>query len=94
MAYATRGYDAESEDRVPPTPEVPQMTPPAAVQTVPQAMAQARPECTECGGTIPTTPTLAGEILDCPDCGAELEVRSVQPLTLALAPQVEEDWGE
>jgi alpha-aminoadipate/glutamate carrier protein LysW len=54
----------------------------------------AQPECTECAARIPATPTLAGEILDCPDCGAELEVRSVQPLVLALAPEVEEDWGE
>lgn len=52
------------------------------------------PECTECSGRIPATPTLPGEILDCPDCGAELEVRSLSPLVLALAPEVEEDWGE
>lgn len=51
-------------------------------------------ECTECAGAIRANVALPGEILDCPDCGAELEVRSVNPLTLALAPQVEEDWGE
>jgi alpha-aminoadipate carrier protein LysW len=51
-------------------------------------------ECTECSGLIQAAPTLAGEILDCPDCGAELEVRSLSPLVLALAPAVEEDWGE
>ena len=51
-------------------------------------------ECTECAGAIQFAATLPGEILDCPDCGAELEVRSVNPLVLALAPQVEEDWGE
>lgn len=51
-------------------------------------------ECTECSGRIPARPALAGEILDCPDCGAELEVRSLNPLVLALAPEVEEDWGE
>ena len=51
-------------------------------------------ECTECAGTLRATVALPGEILDCGDCGAELEVRSVSPLTLALAPQVEEDWGE
>ena len=50
--------------------------------------------CTECDGRIQATVALPGEILDCPDCGAELEVRSVNPLTLAPAPQVEEDWGE
>ena len=26
--------------------------------------------------------------------GAELEIQSLDPLTLALAPQEEEDWGE
>ncbi len=51
-------------------------------------------ECTECAGTLQASVALPGEILDCGDCGAELEVRSVSPLTLALAPQVEEDWGE
>jgi alpha-aminoadipate carrier protein LysW len=35
-----------------------------------------------------------GEILPCPDCGAELEVRGLDPLTLELAPEVQEDWGE
>jgi len=51
-------------------------------------------ECTECAGRITASVTLPGEILDCADCGAELEVRSVNPLALALAPAVEEDWGE
>lgn len=51
-------------------------------------------ECTECAARIVAAVTLPGEILDCADCGAELEVRSVSPLVLALAPAVEEDWGE
>ena len=50
--------------------------------------------CTECDARITATVALPGEILDCPDCGAELEVRSVNPLVVALAPSVEEDWGE
>jgi alpha-aminoadipate carrier protein LysW len=50
--------------------------------------------CTECDARITATVALPGEILDCPDCGAELEVRSVSPLVLAVAPTVEEDWGE
>lgn len=62
-----------------------QLTPNTAVTNV---------ECTECSGRITANVALPGEILDCPDCGAELEVRSVSPLVLALAPQVEEDWGE
>jgi alpha-aminoadipate carrier protein LysW len=28
------------------------------------------------------------------DCGAELEVVSLNPLVLELAPEEEEDWGE
>ena len=37
---------------------------------------------------------LVGEILPCDDCGAELEVKSLEPLALAEAPEVGEDWGE
>jgi len=35
-----------------------------------------------------------GEIVTCPDCGVELEVTGLDPVTLELAPEVEEDWGE
>ncbi len=63
-------------------------------QEVAQILSAPRPECTECAAAIPATPTLPGEILDCPECSAELEVRSLSPLVLALAPDVEEDWGE
>jgi alpha-aminoadipate carrier protein LysW len=35
-----------------------------------------------------------GEIVVCPDCGVELEVMSLDPIRLELAPEVEEDWGE
>lgn len=52
-------------------------------------------ECPECVGAIPfAARTMKGEILTCPDCGAELEVIGISPVELALAPQVEEDWGE
>ena len=37
---------------------------------------------------------LVTEILECDSCGAELEVMALRPLVLALAPEVEEDWGE
>ncbi len=51
--------------------------------------------CPECDAAIAlATDTVEGEILVCPDCAAELEVTSVNPLTLALAPEVGEDWGE
>jgi alpha-aminoadipate carrier protein LysW len=51
--------------------------------------------CPECEATL-TIPAdaMEGEIVPCPDCGAELEVVSVAPVTLALAPEVQEDWGE
>lgn len=35
-----------------------------------------------------------GELLICGDCGTELEVISLNPLTVEEAPQVQEDWGE
>lgn len=51
--------------------------------------------CPECNATMTTDGnTLMGEILVCPDCGAELEVTALSPLELALAPHEEEDWGE
>lgn len=34
------------------------------------------------------------EILECADCRSELEVVSLDPLMLVLAPEVEQDWGE
>jgi len=51
--------------------------------------------CPECAADI-TLPddTLSGEIIQCPDCGVELEVMSLDPPTLDLAPEEEEDWGE
>lgn len=52
-------------------------------------------ECPECAGRIPAGPVLLGEILNCADCGADLEVRQVAPqIVVQLAPPVEEDWGE
>lgn len=53
------------------------------------------PNCPECDAeVILADGTVEGEILTCPDCGAELEVTSVNPPELALAPEVGEDWGE
>jgi alpha-aminoadipate carrier protein LysW len=51
-------------------------------------------ECPQCAGAVAAAPRLTGEILDCPDCGAELEVVRLTPLAVAVAPEVEEDWGE
>ena len=50
--------------------------------------------CPECEGAVAVSDVERGEIVQCPDCGAELEVVSVEPVTLALAPEEEEDWGE
>jgi len=52
-------------------------------------------ECPECAADLALAADVEeGEIVVCPDCGAELEVMSLDPLTVDLAPEVEEDWGE
>jgi alpha-aminoadipate carrier protein LysW len=50
--------------------------------------------CPECDAKIELKDVMQGEIVVCPDCGVDLEVVSVEPLTLDLAPMEEEDWGE
>lgn len=51
--------------------------------------------CPECGALVNVDDDVVeGEILECEECGAELEVISVNPLELELAPEEEEDWGE
>lgn len=51
--------------------------------------------CPECAGSVELArQPLQGEVIRCACCSAELEVLAVQPLQIALAPQVEEDWGE
>jgi len=51
--------------------------------------------CVECDGEVELAENvIVGEIVECPDCGVELEVTGVSPLTIELAPEVEEDWGE
>lgn len=35
-----------------------------------------------------------GEIIVCPDCGVDLEIVSLEPAAVDLAPMEEEDWGE
>lgn len=58
-------------------------------------MNQTMIECLECAAavTIPVD-AMESELITCPDCGIELEIISVEPLTVDYAPQVEEDWGE
>lgn len=52
-------------------------------------------ECLECAGHIHLpADVMRGEIIVCADCGAELEVISLDPVQLDLAPMEMEDWGE
>jgi len=51
--------------------------------------------CPECAAEIILVEgTEVGEILVCPDCGVDLEVTSLEPAKVQLAPREEEDWGE
>jgi len=52
-------------------------------------------ECPVCAAELTfADDTVVGELTTCPDCGSELEVKGVNPFTVAEAPQEEEDWGE
>ena len=51
--------------------------------------------CPECEAEIALeADTMVGEILVCSDCGVDLEITSLEPPTVELAPMEEEDWGE
>jgi alpha-aminoadipate/glutamate carrier protein LysW len=51
--------------------------------------------CPECDAQVLfDRAPLNGEIANCTDCSSELEVINADPITLELAPEVEEDWGE
>ena len=52
-------------------------------------------ECPVCGANVELNKdTVQNELLECPDCGTELEVIGINPFALAEAPKEEEDWGE
>ena len=52
-------------------------------------------KCPECEGDVSLAAGVEkGEIVPCPECGAELEVVEQDPVQLRLAPEEEEDWGE
>jgi alpha-aminoadipate carrier protein LysW len=52
-------------------------------------------ECPECAADVTLSDdVMEGEIIQCPDCGLELEVVQLDPPTLEIAPEEEEDWGE
>lgn len=51
--------------------------------------------CPECDSQLNVSPEVrVGEIFVCPDCSVDLEIVALNPVELALAPDVEEDWGE
>jgi alpha-aminoadipate carrier protein LysW len=53
-------------------------------------------ECPVCGGDLSLdSDVIVGELLDCDDCGSEIEVRALEPnVHLEEAPVSAEDWGE
>tara|TARA_B100001750_G_scaffold179706_1_gene148076 strand:+ start:429 stop:662 length:234 start_codon:yes stop_codon:yes gene_type:complete len=52
-------------------------------------------KCKECGSEIVLpNDVVENEIIDCEACGIELEVVSLKPLEVDLAPEEQEDWGE
>jgi alpha-aminoadipate carrier protein LysW len=52
-------------------------------------------ECPECAAKLELhDDVLSGEIVQCADCGVELEVVRDGSVRLRPAPEEEEDWGE
>lgn len=51
-------------------------------------------ECPECEAEVPLQQVIAHEIVQCPECGVDLELLSTNPIVLDLAPETEEDYGE
>ncbi len=51
--------------------------------------------CTECDASLALSiqPEI-GEVFTCSECSAELELISVDPPKVELAPEIQEDWGE
>ncbi|GGY63598.1 lysine biosynthesis protein LysW [Streptomyces omiyaensis] len=51
--------------------------------------------CPECEEPVTLGASVRlNEILECGGCRSELETVALDPVVLALAPEVEEDWGE
>ncbi|MCB1740593.1 MAG: lysine biosynthesis protein LysW [Gammaproteobacteria bacterium] len=52
-------------------------------------------ECPVCGADVEVgDDAIEGELMECEECGTELEVLSVDPVSLGEAPESEEDWGQ
>lgn len=51
--------------------------------------------CPECDSNFSLKEdTILGELVSCTDCNVDLEVISLKPITVELAPEEDEDWGE
>ena len=58
-------------------------------------MTNETPLCPECDAEVAIPDdAMENELVACLECGMELEIMSLAPVTLELAPDVEEDWGE
>ena len=52
-------------------------------------------ECPVCAADVDLADdAMAGELIVCEDCGAELEIVGLDPVKLNEAPSAEEDWGQ
>lgn len=51
-------------------------------------------ECPVCCLKIMTTDAELNELVPCPDCGSDLEVITLDPISFDIAPEEMEDWGE
>ena len=51
-------------------------------------------QCVECDAEVTLTDPVVGEIVVCPDCGVDLEVMRLDPISVNVAPMEQEDWGE
>jgi alpha-aminoadipate/glutamate carrier protein LysW len=54
-------------------------------------------ECKDCGAEIKTPDdVVVGEIVTCPDCGADFEIvsKTAEKLEVKPAESVGEDWGQ
>lgn len=52
-------------------------------------------QCPQCGESVSLADNaFVSELLKCPSCQTELEIVALEPPELALAPEIEEDWGE
>jgi len=54
-------------------------------------------KCLECDASVHVEDdAVVGEIITCPDCGADYEVQALNDgtVTIKIAESVKEDWGE